>query len=322
MLQVRLSQQGELVKFRPLFEVTEYAKNYGRGLRSQITKFTKRSRKNMLERFAIIDKKRAGGATFITLTYASNMQDESLSFSHLRNFLKRLKYEASISENKNTDREVVRGSKMFFCWKKEYQDRGAIHWHIMAFGLKWLDKDWLAHTWSSVIGENMPLQCSDGGVYDCPVFTRVEYCRSVKKAWYYMSKYMAKEVNAKQEEKVETIESEPPMVIGVGFTRFDSGFNIGSNLAKVGRFWGWEDRKNIPYANNEVAYINCTWEEYKRFRRDLSNLYDFLRQTLLVDSVKLFWFYDFLAPLDMFLASIDGRKVSDCIQWDKIGRVT
>lgn len=317
MLQVRISQQGELVKIRPIFERTEYAKLFGRGLRGKIEKFTKRSRKNMLERFSIIDKEKAGGATFITLTYASNMQNEELTFSHLRNFLKRLNYAAATPQG---DYSVVRGENMFFCWRKEYQERGAIHWHIMAFGLRWLDKDWLAYTWSDVIGENVTMLCSDGSTESVPVFTRVEYCRNTRKVWYYMSKYMAKESGEKESADGEG----------------NSGFNIGSNLAKptsdqnsqdhpyssssqkITRFWGWENRKNIPYASKEVSYIECSWAEYIRFRRDLSGLFDFLRQTRLMDNVKMFWFFDFLSPLDMFLASIAGQKISDCIQWEKI----
>lgn len=305
MLRVRISQQGELVKIRPIFDRTEFSKKFGRGLRGQITRFTQRSRKNMLERFAIIDKEKAGGATFITLTYASNMQDEELAFSHLRKFLKRLKYTAEISMSASSDISVVRGDNMFFCWKKEYQDRGAIHWHVMAFGLKWIDKDWLAYTWSDVISESMPMMCSDGEKMDCPVFTRVDYCRSPRKAWYYMGKYMAKTVDEKNTPETEDL----------------SGFNIGSNLAepkKVMRFWGWEDRKNIPYASQELSYVTCTWAEYIRFRRDLSGLFDFLRKTMLIDSVKMFWFFDFLAPIDMLLASIAGTPISKCVQMDKI----
>lgn len=322
MLQVRLTQQGELVKIRPINDLPEQRRSAG-GSRRAITKFSKRSRKNMLERFAIIDKEKSGGATFITLTYASNMQDEELSFSHLRKFLKRLNYASETLD-------VVRGEKMFFAWKKEYQDRGAIHWHIMAFGLKWMDKDWLAYTWSDVIGETMPMLCSDGSVHDCPVFTRVEYCRSPRKAWYYMSKYMAKPVecreldNSEAKTAWETIDGTPEPIpqIGVGYTRYDdserSGFNIGTNLAKVGRFWGWEGRKNIPYASKEVAYVTCSWKEYIRFRRDLSNLFDHLRQTLIRDSVKMFWFYDFLSPYDILIAGINGTAVSKCIQWEKV----
>lgn len=310
MLQVRITQQGELVKIRPIFDRTEFSKKFGRGLRGQITKFTKRSRKNMLERFAIIDKEKSGGATFITLTYASNMTDDTEAFLHLRKFLKRLKYAAEASSINSSELALVRGEKMFFAWKKEYQDRGAIHFHIMAFGLKWLDKDWLAYTWSDVIEEGVPLYCSDGSSYECPVFTRVEFCRDPRKVWYYMSKYMAK-----TDSESETGASEGE----------NGGFNIGSNLAETkspGRFWGWEDRKNIPYADKEVSYVTLTWKEYIRFRRDLSNLFDFLRQTMLIDSVKMFWFFDFLSPLDMLLASIEGRRVSDCVQWDKIGQVS
>lgn len=303
MLQVRLSQQGELVKIRPIFKRTEFGKKFGRGLRGQITKFSARSRKTMLERFAIIDKEKAGGATFITLTYVTNMRDEEQSFSHLRSFLKRLRYAAEIGSQGGDESRLVKGEKMFFCWKKEYQDRGAIHWHVMAFGLKWADKDWLAHTWAQITGETMPLWGSDGEKIEVPPFTRIEYCRSVRKAWYYMGKYMAKSVS-------EPDQAQEP--------NLERGFNIGSNLAKVGRYWGWENRKNIPYAEKEVTYVTCTWAEYQRFRWDLSNIFEYLRKTLLMDSVKMFWFWDFLSPREMFQAALDGARVSSVIQWDKV----
>lgn len=276
----------------------EFKRRHGRGDRQAITRFSPRSRKNMLERFATIDKEKSGGATFVTLTYASNMQDDQKAYAHLRNFLRRVDYEIA-KNGTSAEWKPVKGNRAFYCWRKEDQARGAIHFHLMMFGIKWLDKDWLAHTWSEIIQEHQILCCSDGSEYESPVMTRVEFCRSVRKTWYYLAKYLAKkEVND-----------------DVGRDPGNSGENVDLTSAQIrrnrGRFWGWENRKFIPYAEKTVAYIVTSWAELRRFRWDMRTIEEWTWKVSLTDTLKLFWFFPEVDVVELYMRSQEGRRISD-----------
>lgn len=361
-MNIIVTRQGDLVKIKPQAKRATFKHQYDRGDRKPITEFTSRSRKNLLERLAIIDKAKAKTATFLTLTYASNMQDDRVAYNHLRAFLRRIEREAERSLEKESV-APVRGKDMFFLWRKEYQERGAIHFHIMVWGARWIMKEWVAYEWSSVIGETVAADCSDGTTEKMPVFTRVEFCQNTRKTWYYVSKYLAKD--DKKETKSVTanfsverahaipvsnqIDIKKQHVFGIArqhckpvgeeIDRLAGENKVGLTSAQIrtcvsdkpysdvlgvpdlshsersednpltGRFWGWERRENIPYAQEIVATFDCSREEYIRFRRDMGQLMEWVRDVHLAHTLKMFWFEDVIEPITMFIQSLNGQKV-------------
>lgn len=328
-MKIRISRQNELVKIVPLVKRTIFPHINGRGDRDIITHFSERSRKNLMEKFAIIDPKKAKNATFFTLTYVENFQDHKEAYRHIDLFLKRLDYDLN-SGNFNRDQggnKIKKDRKMFAVWKKELQERGAIHFHLMVWNVPHISKEWVAYSWGEITGQWQEWDCSDGSTEKVPPFTRIEYCKSRRKAWYYLSKYIGKvvekpEINVPDQSTEELIESwvskksnhkdkrnlEGRSAVG-GFER---GFNYGSNSEKTlstGRWWGWFNRKNIPLAIEEIDEFEMTWAEYSRFRRDLLRIVPHTAQTHATHMVKMFWFDPYHDPAVMLIMGKAGKVV-------------
>lgn len=295
-MKLTISQQGELVKISPRVKRAIFKHHGDRGNREVTTRFTKRSRKNLLDKFAIIDKNKAKNATFVTLTYAKNMQNHKRALRDIRAFLKRVDYEYP-------------QHNIFACWKKELQDRGAIHFHVMFWNLPFLAKELVSLWWGEITGDYTEMKCSDGTTHHEPPFTRIEYCKNRRKAWYYVSKYLGKMDDKHDSDKQEDA----------------SGFNIGSNLAKdqfepqqkysTGRWWGWHNRKNIPLAENVTVEIELTWAEYRRYRWDLMQLAPHTKQTHMSHRVKLYWFFDDICLVQTLLRGMMGERA---LMWERI----
>jgi len=271
--EIIITHQGELVKIRPRVSHEIFQRILGRGDREAIHEFSTRSRKNLLERFAIIDREVARNATFITLTYVSNMQDFGAAKEHVHLFYRKL---------------LRLYPEIYGVWKLEQQERGAIHFHLMVWNLPFINREFLSYTWGETINEWDYAQCSDGEMEAMPPFTRVEYCKNRRKAWYYVSKYIGKVEKAAPGE--------------------DSGFNIGTNLV-TGRFWGWFNRKAIPYAMEVRALVETTWKAYQRFRWDIGYYLPHTRVCHLAHTVKVFWFETIIDPITMLMNGMEGKRV-------------
>lgn len=84
--------------------------------RGKIKKFSKTSKRRLQ---GLLSKLKRQHLLFVTLTYAENMTDNERAKSDLDNF----------------SREVNRrNKKIWFVWKMEYQERGAIHYHLLVGG--------------------------------------------------------------------------------------------------------------------------------------------------------------------------------------------
>lgn len=281
-MKIRITQQGDLLKITPRVPRAMFPHRYGRGDRRATTAFTQRSRKNLMEKFAIIDKERAKNATFITLTYSENYQNHKASYGHLREMLRRL------LDNRDG---------AFACWKKELQERGAIHYHIMVWNLPYINKEELAFEWSVITNQ---FYVQDYGGHEgvtMPAMTRVEYCKDKRKAWYYLSKYIG---------KVETT-----TLRNDDTGELKSVFNIGTNLQKesTGRWWGWVNRQNIPLAPVVATELELTWVEYYRYRIDLRRVEGWTWVIHQSHTVKMFWFHENLDPIMMLIRGKIGEKV-------------
>lgn len=77
----------------------------------------------------------------------------------------------------------------------------------------------------------------------------------------------------------------------------------------MGRYWGWFNRKNIPYAELIETVVEIKWNEYRRFRWDMGEVFSHARKSMLSHALKLYWFYDFIEPVMMLIDGLDGRKV-------------
>ena len=74
--------------------------------------------------------------------------------------------------------------KAFAVWRKEWQRRGAVHWHIALYGSTPGLREWVSKTWNRIVapGDGDHLRAG----------TRVEVARGVEAATTYLAKELAK----------------------------------------------------------------------------------------------------------------------------------
>lgn len=119
-----------------------------------------RRRKQTIRRYINSNVKDILKCSFLTLTYAQNMQDQSQGYIDLKNFLKRLRYHYP-DFNK-------------YLWCVERQKRGAIHFHIVFFDVPKIEAEELSLLWGKG-------------------FIKINQCDGVNNLGAYMTKYMGKE---------------------------------------------------------------------------------------------------------------------------------
>lgn len=185
-----------------------------KSLRGEVAVFSRRSRSRLLKLFARMDYKQHKWI-FITLTYGKIYPDERGAKKHLRAFIKRLSRYVDIG-----------GKKYAWIWRLDYQDRGAPHFHLMVADLPFIGKEFLQMIWGEIIGQQRP-------------FTRIELIDSRKKAFYYVSKYVAKH------------EKEARRYVPCGFNSmpYQAARTDGeAEPVSAGRFWGIENKEFLPFA--------------------------------------------------------------------------
>lgn len=166
-----------------------------RAARGIITGFSAASRKRLIELMASINRTRVRHMPlFVTLTYPGTWVDDPKAWKkHLDTWLKAL-------ERKYHGTSAV--------WKLEFQSRGAPHFHVLLFGIPWLNNQWLSRTWFRIVGS--------GDVRHLQAGTQVKRVKSWRGVMSYASKYLAK----------KTIEGLALM---------------------VGRYWGVFHRERLPF---------------------------------------------------------------------------
>jgi len=256
--------QGRLLKVKHHVEFSSL-KSSGGGKRGSITRFTAESRKRMLDHFARMDRslaKRGVPVLFVTLTYQRNMQNHKRAQRDLKVWWERI---------------VERYANAWCVWKKEFQERGAIHFHLIVGNVGYLpvnpkdENEWCANrAWCEVAEE------SGGNLLD------VERIRTFKGVMSYAAKYLGKEVEA-----TEASERHMPVEYPIaGVTKRERlrvisktgvdpckealqtreryraamGLSISHKcsvpeIGSVGRFWGVLGRKHVPYATRRTRTI-------------------------------------------------------------------
>jgi hypothetical protein len=131
---------------------------------------------------------------FLTLTYPAVWDDDpELWKAHLEALWKRI---------------YRRYPQASMVWRLEPQKRGAPHYHVLLFGVRFIEKEWLSAAWYEVVGSSDEKHLRFG--------SRVEQIKTWRGVMAYASKYVAKLPD-------ETIE-----------------------FTYVGRWWGIKGGKNLP----------------------------------------------------------------------------
>jgi hypothetical protein len=107
----------------------------------------------------LINANKCRGVKFVTLTFAENIQDLDLANAHFNRFIKRAQY---------------RLGKFGWLVVPEFQKRGAIHYHLVTFGLGYVPNSTLREIWGHG-------------------FVRINRCDDVTNLGAYVCKYMTKQ---------------------------------------------------------------------------------------------------------------------------------
>jgi len=192
-----------------------------RAKRSKVSVFSRASRLRLLQKMATI-KEKGLKSVFVTLTYGQAFPSPREAKRHLDNLMKQLRRK----------HEKVSGF-----WRLEFQQRGAPHFHLLLFGLPFMEKGELAARWANIVGEAYWDYSRDEVQHP---FTRIELLQSAKHASRYVAKYVG---------KVDT--SEGGFNIASYLT--DEGEFIhpltGDNCGSIGRWWGVFNAENLPLAD-------------------------------------------------------------------------
>jgi hypothetical protein len=200
------------------------------GPRGQITGFSDASRRRLLRVIAGV-RRDAQLPLFITLTYPEIFPEPSTSKRHLKTFFKRL-FRAF------PDCGLI--------WKLEPQDRGAPHYHILAWGPELADMlNFVPFAWHEIAGGEDPkhLRWHMGllGNGNVPCVSEVQSFRGV---WSYASKYLGKTFEV-----------------------------AGWSKKWTGRYWGVLQKERIPFGEliqTEVTYKQAV--NVQRYQRRFANL--------------------------------------------------
>lgn len=174
--QVTVTGQGSLVTVKirnPLIS----GKNYSASVRGLITTLSRKSRLRFMRFIATLLLQ---NALFVTLTYGQTYPSVKIAKLHLREFCRRL------------NRLYPNAA---FIWRQEFQERGAVHFHLIITDCNFIPKSLIMLTWANVINYvYWDFTEEDNGRFGParPPFTRVERIDSVKKLTNYVSKYLAK----------------------------------------------------------------------------------------------------------------------------------
>lgn len=193
----------------------------GGGLRSVVTTFSQQSRKRLRWLFAKCDRKRVVEGTMLefTLTYPGkdylvprNPHDWK---RHLSVFRKRFQR---------------RWGNLWVVWKLEFQQRGAAHYHLVAFvpgGNSqvdiWQFREWLSRSWWETVGSGDDDHLAAG--------THAAWAERWGKLGAYMTKYLGKEVPAICDEET-------------------------GELVNIGRCWGQWSSALAPIVERSYELVN------------------------------------------------------------------
>ena len=177
--------------------------------RGEIKEFSEDARRRLRRTVHALDRDAA--SLFVTLTWHEVLPTPDEAHAALDRFWKRLR-------DRFPDAAAL--------WKMEPQDRGHPHFHLLLYGVEWINPQWLSALWHDVTAETSEQHRKSG--------VDVEWIRGGQdgKLQSYLSTYFGK--------------GEPwPEEAGEAWER-------------PGRFWGKLERKNLPMAEwaEWAAYLS------------------------------------------------------------------
>jgi len=201
----------------------------GGGIRGKIKGFSKQSRYRLLILIGKI-KREAQLPMFVTLTYPNEFPSVERAKRDLKIFMQRMKRKFP-----------GHGS----IWKLEPQQRGAPHYHLLVWGVRYAELfDWVIHNWYEIAGQGdiKHFQFHAGLLNDS--FPCVSAVRSWRGVWSYASKYLGKT------------------------------FDVAEWGNKwTGRFWGVVNPANIPFGDQIDIYTDYAHVvQLMRYQRRFSGL--------------------------------------------------
>jgi len=219
--------QGKFVRAKIHKITDQHHKAHRRG---KITGFSAQSRGRLFDIFNSMELRNP--VIFITLTYEKDMTNAQTAKAHLRSFIKRLQ-------------RLYQNRKMAFVWRMEFQERGAVHFHIMAFDLPFTPKETIKSMWAQVIGGYDP-------------FTRIEMIYSSKKTMNYVSKYVAK--------------VDKPEIGGFNPLTYLSAYQQ-KHGDEIGIVWGIIGKQNLPMAELVTIEIGFNYARFMAFKHCAAQTY-------------------------------------------------
>ncbi len=199
----------------------------GGGPRGHITQFSRASRRRLQKVLASVDQNRISVPLFVTLTYPREFPgDPQTCNAHLRAFRERL---------------TRRFGTAACLWRKEYQKRGAPHYHLLLF----LDvppsqlRRWVSEAWYQIVGSGDERHLRAG--------TQVVRVKSWRGARGYAAKYLGK------------LEPSQPADL----------FPPSQEAVRTGRLWGVWHRPLLPIT---ADLYHPTLRQFYRLRRCLWRL--------------------------------------------------
>ena len=205
-----VQQQGSVFELRPL---VRSAGARGGGQRGIITSFSKGSRRRLIDMFARLDTKGVR-TSFLTLTFAGTPEPAAAKAAY-RRFAERMKR---------------RYAGVSWVWRMELQERGAIHFHILAFRLPYIPQRKLQQTWQECTREPLSI-------------VHIKLLPTQRAAMNYCSKYISQLESEKGGASLDNVT--------YPHAERDTG---------TGRTWGILRRDLLPFAECLAAYVEGTDE--------------------------------------------------------------
>jgi len=140
------------------------------GNKAEIRGFSRQSRKRLIDLIHQVDRSAQNPPLFVTLTYPAEWpSDWKVYKRHLDSWIKRLRR---------------RWPNASLIWRLEYQKRGAPHYHILLFGVRYVPASWLSRSWYEVV--------SSGDEKHLMAGTQVARVYTWRGAAFYCAKYLGK----------------------------------------------------------------------------------------------------------------------------------
>lgn len=197
-------------------------------VRGKVREFSLGSRRRLKEKLARISSKRQL-PTFLTLTYPADYPDHERAKRDLFTIVKRLR----------RYRPTAAG-----VWRMEDQERGAPHFHIILWGVRWLPIAWVRRSWSEVIGYAGSPQLQ----------IKLERIRSWRGVASYVDKYIAKMPEQRSSSPAAASipiagadQVEPAGGAGVAPALLDNVAYLTDDDDSQGRVWGVFNNDGLPW---------------------------------------------------------------------------